>query len=84
MANCLDDKLERHPRYMAFAQQTQKNINKITCDSVRFCLADPEPMVRKIQDELETMLRVFKHFHGDEIKPRKAGVVRHLIISAPG
>ena len=48
-------------------------------------LADPVPIIKKLQQQLDEILRAFNHFHGiDYDKRDKAGVVRHLILSAPG
>lgn len=48
LANCLDDRLRRHPRYIAYALKAQEAINKITCDPILFCVADPEHLLRKV------------------------------------
>lgn len=85
LANCLDVKLKRHPRFINYAFQILKQINKFTCDPVLFCVADPERHIKYLQDQLEDVVRVLKLFKNyQDVKPSNSTVVRHFIISAPG
>ena len=62
LANFFDAELIRDPKYIKFAHGIQKKVNTITCNPILFCVTDPERIIKRLEDNLQDINRVFKHF----------------------
>lgn len=80
----LSVKLERNPAYVKFSIDVMNQINMITCDPTLLILSDPEAMIKKLQDNLVDLMRVYDYFRAPDKKPEDGKIIRHLIFSAPG